>query len=201
MIYVDRADVDTPKVLVRAHAQKLYREARRYFKVPEKKRRQTRFQFTPVYNDASVRDALNTLFQGKCAYCESQLGPSGEFAVDHFRPETGAVGLRRDYSPDHYWWLAYAWFNLYAVCGFCNSFKGTMFPVKGRRAPPEASLQELQTEERLLLDPCADKPLLHLRFSSSGTVTGVTPLGRRTIAVLALNRRDLVYGFFGDHNG
>jgi len=114
--------------------------------------------------------------------------------VDHFRPKVGAVGLGRDYSPDHYWWLAYEWTNLYLACKACDNLKGTKFPVDGKRAPLEGDKAALSREKRLLLDPCVDLPDDHIAFDEGGLVHGRTRQGAVTIEVLALNRTDLVEG-------
>src|ERR1019366_8531042 len=105
----------------------------------------------------------------------------GQASADHFRPKTGAVGLRRDYSSDHYWWLAYEWANLYPCCKVCDNLKGTKFPVDGKRAPLRAGPAALAREKRLLLDPCQDLPDDHLEFDGLGLVRGRTRKGEITI--------------------
>jgi hypothetical protein len=64
-------------------------------------------------------------FWGKCAYCESKLS-NGLGETDHFRPTASAVRLRKDFSPDHYWWLAYEWDNLLSACEMCSRTKGAL---------------------------------------------------------------------------
>ena len=192
MIYVDRNKVNAPKVLTEPNVRKLYNEAKHFFGIPERKRRQEHFHFNTIYFHSSVRDALKILFSNKCAYCESKLDASYQADIDHFRPKAGAVGSNGEYWPDHYWWLAYTWSNLYLACRSCNNFKGSKFPTDGKPAPLEASLAELQSEKRLLIDPCADDPLKHLVFDASGIVNAKTEHGLATIAVLVLNRPDLV---------
>jgi hypothetical protein len=56
------------------------------------------------------------VFHNKCAYCESILLHEKSVPFDHFRPINDAVGADGDLLPDGYWWLAYEWQNLYAVC-------------------------------------------------------------------------------------
>ena len=71
-----------------------------------------------VYADNEVRAALEELFHGKCAYCGGIIGATWD--VEHFRPK-GRVHER----PEHpgYYWLAYAWSNLYAACQHCNQHR------------------------------------------------------------------------------
>jgi uncharacterized protein (TIGR02646 family) len=81
-----------------------------------------------------LREALIVLFRRTCAFCESHLAISGRQNVEHFRPRQRAAQLDGKVHPLHYWWLAYEWRNLYAICSDCRSHKGPRFPVKGRRA-------------------------------------------------------------------
>jgi len=103
----------------------------------------------------------------------------------------GAVGIDKDYSEDHYWWLAYEWRNILIACQACNRSKGPRFPVIGDRADYGT---DLESEQALLLDPTdpRDEPSAHLSFSQDGLVNGLTNRGAVTIDVLALNRRSLV---------
>jgi uncharacterized protein (TIGR02646 family) len=78
-----------------------------------------------IWSNRQVRGALMTLFGGKCAYCESKLS-NGLGETDHFRPTASAVRLRKDFSPDHYWWLAYEWDNLLSACEMCSRTKGAL---------------------------------------------------------------------------
>ena len=111
-----------------------------------------------------------------------------------FRPKLGAIGKdRKDKSPDHYWWLAYEWENLYRSCRPCNFYKATKFPVDGPRGQLRGTLDELRrTEKPFLLDPCIDDPEEHLAFSDQGAVSPLSERGRFTIEVLNLNRPELV---------
>ena len=79
------------------------------------------------------------------------------------RPASDALALDGTLSPDHYWWLAYAWENLYPSCAECVSFKGARFPVRGARggrndrggaprragAPPRAAPRRPRAASRL----------------------------------------------------
>ena len=138
-----------------------------------------------AYKDDSVKAALEALFHGKCAYCETYYSAQAPVDVEHFRPK-GAV----EDAPDHpgYWWLAMAWDNLLPACIDCNrrrkqptpkpssslaalhdlatqvinTGKKDAFPVAGSRAPDETA--SLDLEQPYLLDPCHDRPEDHLAY-------------------------------------
>jgi hypothetical protein len=98
--------------------------------------------------------------------------------------------LGSDYAPDHYWWLAFAWDNLYLTCPPCNKHRGPRFPVKGPRITGPGD--DPNRENCLLLDPCRDDPAEHLRFDASGRVRPLSKRGDVTINLVALNRSELV---------
>ena len=190
MIRRDRRTVKAPSAYLR-RAREPAESLRAFYDLERRKRSQRRPpDERAVLADESLRKALLKLFEGKCAYCESPLATV--FDVDRFRPANDAMGLTGRSDPDHYWWLAYSWENLYAACPACNSAKGSRFPVRGERAAPGAGAGDLAEEKRLLLDPCADEPEVELQFSADGTVAGATERGEISIDVFALNRRDLV---------
>ncbi|HZE70923.1 MAG TPA: AAA family ATPase [Pyrinomonadaceae bacterium] len=152
-----------------------------------------RIQHTPKYDPLLWKLAespLRALFRDKCAYCETPLGLT-DVEIDHFRPKGGAVDLNGVKSPEHYWWLAYEWKNLYPACRECFLTKGNKFPVKGQRAGIDTDWAEVQGEKPILLDPCADDPEKHLVFSED-LVTATTERGEVTIDILGLNRSGLV---------
>jgi uncharacterized protein (TIGR02646 family) len=192
MIRRERASVAPPKRFL-SRARKALGELRSFYELDRSVRSQRRAPEDPsLLADSSLRAALLKLFDGKCAYCESPLAKV-EFDVDRFRPPRDAMDQsNRVDDPDLYWWLAYDWENLYAACPACASAKATRFPVRRKRAAPEARGPELDDEQRMLLDPCADEPEDELRFSADGTVAGVTERGAVSIEVFALNRRELV---------
>jgi hypothetical protein len=45
------------------------------------------------YRHDQVKDALVTMFYGKCAYCESKITVVTYGAIEHFRPESTYVKL------------------------------------------------------------------------------------------------------------
>ncbi|HEX9940245.1 MAG TPA: AAA family ATPase [Longimicrobium sp.] len=198
MIYVDRSSVPRPASLASDHMAWVTAEAERFFEGRKKQaREQHRFLFDPeVWNAPDVSAAVAELFRGKCAYCETAVTSRDTGGVDHFRPRANARDdFRSAVDPDHYWWLAYEWTNLYLACAVCARNRGTHFPTIG----PRAGRRSTEPEAPLLLDPCADNPQLFLSFSRDGSVaardlaeTPGTSRAATTIEVLGLNRGDLV---------
>lgn len=167
-----------------------------------------------VYRSSDVKDALNAIFNFKCAYCESDVRATEPGDVEHFRPKgvitvrepDGMVGKRPGYP-----WLAAEWSNLLLSCTFCNRpnkhqvralpkrtlGKANWFPLADelkRAAKPRA----VAREPRLLLDPCVDKPEKHLDFTPDGdirarVVSGVpSAMGEATIETCGLARSGLM---------
>ncbi|HKV34686.1 MAG TPA: AAA family ATPase [Pyrinomonadaceae bacterium] len=190
MIHVPRSPA--PAIFSSAIRQKFEKEAIEFYTKTLEERRKSRFVFK-LYKDKEVKEALVALFHSKCAFCEQRLGAADQpLDIEHFRPKNGAVDLDGKYSHDHYWWLAYEWFNIYLSCVECNKSKGPRFPVKGERAKVQASEAEIRSEDALLLDPCADHPEDHLIFDRKGNVASSTERGRATIEIFNLNRSSLV---------
>lgn len=156
-----------------------------------------------AYKDDKVRHALEALFHGKCAYCETRYDITAPVDVEHFRPKGSVDGI----THGGYWWLAAVWWNLYPSCIDCNrrreqptppslaslyalladqrstgfqtmsSGKGACFPIKGTRVTAEPAPSQLvkahEDEDAVLLDPCMDDPRAHLRF----LINRADPLG------------------------
>lgn len=144
-----------------------------------------------VLQHPDLKAVLLKMSRNTCAYCQSGLDPVEQsgVVVTHHRPSWGAVGASGEIDFDAYWWLTYVWDNLYPACADCARTRGTRFPVRGERV---RSLEDLATEEPLLLDPCADDPAEHLAYQLDGTVTALSERGQVTTEVLALNRGTLV---------
>lgn len=137
-------------------------------------------------------EPLMELFRGKCAYCESKIGPTADVEIDTFRP-VSASGLDGSGSTEHYQWLRVEWENLYPACPACNRAKRGLFPVDGPRAEIGTPIERIvNSEKALLLDPCRDEPAAHLEFIKDGMVVPLSRKGEATIQVLNLNRPQLV---------
>lgn len=194
MIRVDRKRVKAPAVLRAARTEAVRARLKKFFGRPAAERAQEDPPFQrDVLRSAEVRGALDSLFQAKCAYCETPVERS-TMNVDQFRPQTRAVNLDGSLNADGYWWLAYEWANLYPTCSNCEQMKGSRFPIAGAPARPGARGATLAEEQPLLLDPCADSPEKDLLFSESGRVASRTRRGRVTIDGLGLNRTTLIEG-------
>lgn len=182
MIFVDRNRVPPPSGLFEYHQQEVERLVS-IFNSPEGKNPQRRNQFLlPKKLRNSIRDSLRELFHDRCAYCE-RTGRE----IDHFRPRSRATRLDGSIDPDHYWWLASDWRNLYWACSECNLRKRNLFPIQGKAARPLSSWDQLGAELPLLIDPCSDSPQDHLRFLGDGLVVPLTDRGAATIKILQLN--------------
>jgi len=199
----DRLDLEGTRIFPQAPWPELAREALekalRESEAHEAKRE--------VYAHDLVRAALEALFHGKCAYCETKVTASSDWPVEHFRPK-GRVAER----PDHpgYYWLAYEWTNLYLSCTLCNERrrdrprwgdcrlagsggKGDQFPLEDENRRAMAPGDDLRSEKPLLLDPCRDDPNEALSYNGLGEVVAIrdSPRGLATIAVFHLDRRRL----------
>lgn len=124
------------------------------------------------YRDPAIKQALTEMFNGKCAYCESQIEHIDYGDIEHFKPKS--------LYPN----LAFVWSNLLLACSICNrTYKKTQFP--------------LETEEGPLVDPSLEDPANHLKFASDtklqkAIVLGKDARGDTTQKTLGLNRPKLV---------
>ena len=190
---MDRTSVQVPEVLTGKEADAAYEAARQHFETEERGARQKLHDFEPLYKRPEVHEALLDLFARKCAFCESRISRGATTIIaHHFRPKQEAVAADGQVSRPHYWWLAYAWENLYLACPTCATAAGPRGPVAAERAPVGARGSRLDAEDLLLVDPCRDHPEKHLAFQPHGQVVPRTPKGEHTIATYGLNRRDLV---------
>jgi uncharacterized protein (TIGR02646 family) len=143
-----------------------------------------------LFYDASLQTALDRVFFGKCAFCESEIYSQGRLV--HFRPLRFVEG-EPPADNDYYLWLAFEWRNLFRACDACHRAKGSIFPVRGDRADYLATFDDVVDQEvPLILDPTNDDPGRHLRFLHDGACHPLTVEGATTIQTFALNREDLV---------
>jgi uncharacterized protein (TIGR02646 family) len=139
---------------------------------------QTRMQLKKAesrYRHPQIKSALESMFLGKCAYCESAVTHVGYPHIEHFVPRKGPVG---DMAK------TFDWTNLLLACGKCNGpeYKSDRFPCAAEGGP--------------LLDPCSDDPYVHLEFiydqvAQLASVYGTTGRGIVSERVLGLNRPEL----------
>jgi uncharacterized protein (TIGR02646 family) len=187
MIHVERKS--PPPSLNSPPVMKARKEAEVFFTKPPEQRKLKNHKFFPLSTKlAGFREWLDKTFGGKCAYCESLITDDSFSYMDRFRPTSKSINFDGQQSPQHYWWLAYEWTNIYMACFVCNKIRGHRFPVKGRRAEEGARGEALRGERRLLLDPCEDHPETLLVFDERGMVASEDERGRVTIEVFGLNR-------------
>ncbi len=144
------------------------------------------------YKEVAVKAALERLFHGKCAYCESFYAGTQPIDVEHYRPKGEVDGLE---THGGYWWLAMDWRNLLPSCIDCNRRrkqkspdpkagslvelrkngdfdrtkqillgKSSIFPLETETGRASKREDDLSAERRLLLDPTRDDPADHLVF-------------------------------------
>lgn len=176
----------------------------------------TRAPSYTIYKSPAVRTELERMFQRKCGYCECHFAHSSPTDIEHYRPKNAWRDSNGKLIKPGYYWLAGDWHNLLASCPDCNRERklvrhasdGSVIEAKSGKANafPLAPLSiratamgEETDEQPLLLNPCRDDPGLHLRFRTNGFIEAAPtpeeaaiPKGATTIAVLGLDRADLV---------
>lgn len=193
MIHVKRGRAPAALRTNLVRAERL--RSRKFYARPAAARAQQRYKPGLLPSKlAGLKEALAKVFHDKCAYCESSVSHVQPYAIEHFRPKSGAVGLDGSFSPDHYWWLTFEWHNLLTACIDCNRTKANRFPTKNARARILAARRELEKEGALLLDPsdAGTYPERILIFDGEGRVASEDERGRTTIEVMGLNRNGLV---------
>jgi uncharacterized protein (TIGR02646 family) len=211
MIHVDRSKVAVPAVLTQPGGKADKERVANAALAAQQRFKDMKFT---AYKDPSVMQLLGTLFNGKCAYCESRYLAQQPGDVEHFRPKA-AVAVKdasgKVVTVAGYHWLAADWGNLLPSCADCNRprkheiksgagkrvmGKANWFPVdpEAHRASQPAAVP---TEPRLLIDPCTEDPSQHIVFDEDGTVAAlapnftVSPMGAATIEYCALARLEL----------
>lgn len=187
MIKINRVGGLPPELVKLAEA-----EEKRNSKKPKEKR------VFGVYSDARVKAALEKIFHGKCAYCESRYLATQPMDVEHWRPKS------------IYWFLAAEWTNLYPSCIDCNRRRTHVvrlpdgsektlllgklddFPIVSTSVAVDRS--SVKSEQPLLLDPCEDDPELLFEYTKEGVIRSKMADRRAetSIVVYALNRMGLV---------
>ncbi len=218
MIHVKRGRA--PEVLTKSHRKGPKETARARAKYEQLKADPNKdpaadFTFTfSAYKDKEVKTALEKLFHGKCAYCETRYTGLQPVDVEHWRPKGLAIGRRGEEMKPGYYWLAAEWHNLLPSCIDCNRSRNHTVPPDGERinlgklnqfplADENKRWREHLVpdpgEQPLILDPCRDQPEEHLRFTAEGVAAArevdpgqPSPIGEESIRVYALNRGGLV---------
>lgn len=151
-----------------------------------------------LYRARKQFEQINKIFLNAsyrcCHICETREGPEAAFLnLEHYRPKQFASNqLKSTRNPLHYWWLSYDWGNLQTLCATCARYKKTQFPIRGERAPLQATGSALQQEEPLLLNPFDDDPANHFVLIEDGLLKPRSERGEQTIGLYHLNRKDLL---------
>jgi len=156
-----------------------------HFRNPRRRKRP--FPFS-AYRHKELKAALESIFHGKCAYCEWRYGGGSYFEVEHYRPKK------------IYYWLAAEWTNLLPSCKRCNNGKLSKFPLaNGGKAATRKG--EERRERPLLLNPSDARidPTDHLLFDpNDGAIkpsliraAQPSPIGESSIQVYRLARSEL----------
>ncbi|WP_052732820.1 HNH endonuclease family protein [Hymenobacter terrenus] len=146
-----------------------------------------------IYNDARVKERLRADQHDKCCYCESYFSSTSYGDVEHFRPKGGYQQDTTDalHKPGYYW-LAYAWSNLYFACQLCNQrFKGNYFPLANPASRARTHADSIAVEQPLLPDPATEDPASHLTFVEDA-VQALDARGASCIVVFGLDRPELL---------
>jgi uncharacterized protein (TIGR02646 family) len=123
------------------------------------------------YRHVQVKETLNKMFHGKCAYCESKINVVTYGAIEHFFPKSLYVDRTFD------------WDNLLLSCDRCNdtNHKGSQFPMD-------------QNGQPLLLNPTdgVTEPDRHLEFvwdpiSGLASIYGRDERGETVVTIFDLN--------------
>lgn len=147
-----------------------------------------------LYGAKSVKSVLIKAQHGKCAFCESQILHIDHGDVEHLRPKGGfRQGNADPLEQPGYFWLAYAWENLFLACALCNqTFKKNWFPLVDPTKRARSHQDDLAAEEPMLIDPATDEPTVFIGFRDEiAFPIDDDPRARTTLEVVGLNREEL----------
>lgn len=147
-----------------------------------------------IYAERAVKRALLRAQHDKCCFCESKVTHVSSGDIEHFRPK--AAYRQADGEPlqrPGYFWLAYAWVNLFFACDLCNRrFKKNLFPLIDPATRATGPAAPVASETPLFLDPAADDPELHIGFRDEYPFAiNASARGEATWRALGLDREPL----------
>lgn len=144
-----------------------------------------------IYGHATVKEALKIAQHHKCCYCEAVFDANYRGDVEHYRPK-GAIGAGRVKILPGYYWLGYAWANLFYACADCNQYrKRAAFPLADEARRSRNHHADVALEEPLILDPSGPRdPRRHIQFNDDVPCWS-SPAGRETISRIKLDRESL----------
>ncbi len=156
------------------------------------------------YKEEDVKEALRSIYDNKCAYCEKKLLDMPKH-VEHFRPKQANPKIKTETCDASYgyYWLGFSWDNLIWACGECNSPKNSCFDIRGTRATyagePFANIHRLSAaydaiERPLFFNPETADPAPLIDFDASGQIYSPQndPQIKYTIERCKLYRVDLL---------
>ena len=157
-----------------------------------------------VYGALDVRAALDSIYNEKCGFCESNTKAGAPMQVEHYRPK---AKVTEDPTHPGYYWLGYEWSNLLLSCSSCNNKKRNHFELntgaKQQRKPPLRGGQldkarclviskPLAAELPKLLNPEVETDVRqHFVYDGAGQISGATPHGSHTVTCTGLDRKSL----------
>lgn len=208
MRQVDRTLQPAPACLSDERTAPYRKELLRIFSTDTKLSSQIRVDLRSLaFVDETLDQALNGLFEHKCAFCESKT----QTGAYRFRPteEAGPIDAAPAQFADrghlYYTWLANSWSNIYPICNECRPTSESVFPVIGSRCDlpeldevrgyvdaPTGSWKVQPKERSEYLDPCASDDLRkHLALLATGQMVGLSQRGKATIKHFNLDRPTL----------
>ena len=124
----------------------------------------------------SLFDAVSNRFQRSCGYCGvTEITVGGELTIDHYRPRAAGGSDDQD--------------NLVYACVRCNQYKGVFWPDS----------TDLAHGRRVLHPGVDDISGDVVTDENTGYLHGLTPTGVFHIALLRLNRPQLVAHRLAEH--
>lgn len=132
------------------------------------------------YAHDEVKKKLKTIYNRKCAYCDSKVGGTSYLHIEHYRPKS------------IYYWLAYDWDNLIYSCQICNVSKGTKFPTTNFNVINHNG--DYSQENPLILNPKNNDLIDFYKFDIDGKISenNNKEESKITIKSCKLNRDDLI---------
>lgn len=150
------------------------------------------FKFSKgIYGHPAVKEALKSAQHYKCCYCEARFDANYGGDVEHYRPK-GAVGAGRTKIVPGYYWLAYAWSNLFYACADCNQYrKRAAFPLADEACRARSHHDNETLESPLILDPSGPRdPRFHIAFNGDVPIWK-SSAGKETVRRIKLDREAL----------
>jgi hypothetical protein len=145
-----------------------------------------------------LKDHLQDMFSGRCAYCEALFLSVSFGDVEHYRPKAEVTDEANHLG---YYWLAYEPSNYLPSCMLCNQkAKRNYFPIEGVRASSPAD--DLQKEEPMLFNPYNHNYFDYICYIPSrgqngleptaGKAVGISKRGEESVKIYDLDREWLI---------